>query len=99
MFKDVCELMAKTVIIDDIGQQIEAVNFREVYCGIHSVGQKEFFQARQSNLQSSKVFTVRTIEYANEEELRHLGRIYTIYRTYDRADEMTELYCEVRVNG
>ena len=101
MFNKTLELIDVTYSEDDIGQQIETPTYRKVYASSKSVPQSEFFAAGQSDIKPSACFIVRTGEYREERKLRYptgdSGKIYTIYRTYNRTNEMTELYCEQRV--
>ncbi len=96
MFNKIVELISVSYTQDSIGQQTELKTFRRVYAKLKSVPQSEFFSAGQSSIKPSGVFIVRTAEYKGETKLKYNGLIYSIYRTYNTTNEMTELYCEVR---
>ena len=96
MFNKSIELISYTQTTDEIGQLIESPSYKKVFAALKSVPQSEFFLAGQSSIRPECCFVVRTGEYKGERKLRYNGSIYTIYRYYDRTNEMTELYCEQR---
>lgn len=67
---------------------------REVLADKRSIRQNEFYQAVATGLRPEVMFVVRTVEYTWERYLTYNGKDYTIIRTYDRDDDMTELICE-----
>lgn len=103
IFNKTVQLISITYTQDDIGQQIETPTYRKVYAAKKSVPQSEFYDAGQTSIKPSAVFIVRTGEYKGETKLRYpatdSGTVYSIYRTYDIKDEMTELYAEVKAGG
>lgn len=103
IFNKTIQLVSSTYTQDDIGQQIETPTYRKVYAKLKPVPQSEFFAAGQTGIKPSAAFVIRTGEYKKETKLRYpatdSGTVYTIYRTYDTVDEMTELYAEVRAGG
>ncbi len=97
-FKDVVSLVSVTTTYDELMQPIETRTERDVFANKRSVSQSEFFNAGQSGLKPQYVFDIRLIEYNSETELVYNGKTYTIYRTYEKGENI-ELYCEVRVGG
>lgn len=74
---------------------------RKIYVSTKAAGQKEFFAAAEKGLRPGYVFVTRAADYRGEEIIEYRGQNgerepYRIYRTYPRADEMIELYCEDR---
>ncbi|MGM9924838.1 MAG: phage head closure protein, partial [Bacillus sp. (in: firmicutes)] len=63
------------------------------------VAQNEFFLAGQSGIKASQVLVVSVFDYKDEKKLKFKDKAYSIYRTYERADEKIELYCEVKAGG
>lgn len=99
MFNKTIELVGATLTQDGLGQMVETPIYRKVYAKLKSVPQSEFFAAGQTDIKPSACFVVRTGEYDGEKKIRYNGAIYSIYRTYDTKNEMTELYCEVRAGA
>lgn len=98
IFNKTCKLVSETEIQDDIGQTITTPIYRKVFCGMKSVPQNEYFLCGQSNIRATFVLEVRTADYHAENKLMYNNKIYHIYRTHDKQNEFTDLYCEYR-NG
>lgn len=85
-----------------LGEPIETAAYdRMVFCEKSSQPRNEFYQKEsvrggQVGLRRSIVLIVNAFEYDMEETIQYKERVYTIYRTFDRTDERTELYCEGR---
>ena len=79
-------------------QEIESKSERTVFANKRSVSQKEFFEAGISGLKAQYVFDIRLLEYNNERELIHNNTTYSIYRMYEKGENI-ELYCEVRTGN
>lgn len=79
-------------------QDIETEILKEVFAEKRSISQQEFFNAGQSDIKPTKCFVIYSHEYNNERFLIYENKKYSIYRTYEK-DEDIELYCEVRTNG
>lgn len=97
------EFVTYTITQDAIGQQIKTPVYRLVYADEISVPRTEFFQAGQSGIKPVKAFKVRRADYQDEEEIRFpsgaSGKLYHLYRVYPTKNEMTEIYCEVKLGG
>lgn len=70
-----------------------------VYADKKPIPQSEFFAAGQNGIRPATMFLVRTKEYGGQKRIKCDNDVYSIYRTYDRPDGVTELYCEVRIGG
>lgn len=89
-----------TTVEDELGQVEEIETYsRQVFCEKKSVPQNEFFQAGLNDIKASKVIIVHTLDYQEEESVKYDGKVYRIYRSYERDDGRTELYGEVRAGG
>jgi SPP1 family predicted phage head-tail adaptor len=89
-----------TVTEDALGQKDSTEEFsRQVFCQKKSIPQNEFFQAGQSGIKASFILIVHQLDYDDEVKLSYNGKVFHIYRTYERNDEKIELYCEVKANG
>ncbi len=75
-------------------KDIITISGRNVQADKKSIRQNEFYQAAAMGLRPEIMFIVRTAEYNGERELAYEGKVYTIIRTFDRDDEMTEIICE-----
>lgn len=98
MFKEVVQLITFTVIKDSIKQEVEVKKERDVFANQRSVPQSEFFSAGQSGIKAEKMFEIRLIDYEEETLLSFNNKVYSIYRTYPKGENI-ELYCEVRIRG
>lgn len=96
---DVCFLMSTTIEHDELLQEIEVETERQVFCDRLSIGQKEFSVSMQSGLKAQITIVLDHDEYDYESKLKYRDKVYSIYRTFVRADGDIELYCEVRVGG
>lgn len=67
---------------------------RKVLADVASVKQSEFYAAKQANMKVEAILNVRSFEYASETKCKYSGKskIYTIYRSYNVGNGITELY-------
>jgi len=63
------------------------------------IRQNEFIAAGQNGIRPAMMLVVRTNQYNGRNKAKIGDEVYTIYRTYERDDGKTELYCEVRLGG
>lgn len=87
-------LIGKTYTKDAIGQQIETTTERTVPCTLTGVSRQEWDAAGQNGHQASKRAIVFSADYQEEETVRIGETQYSVYRTYERDDDRTELYLE-----
>ena len=67
---------------------------REVFCGLRSIGQQEFYQASASDFHPElKVILADYLDYDDEPLVEHGGQWYRVLRTY-RAGQELELVVE-----
>ena len=79
---------------DEIGQELPPTAGRtEIYCKQKSIKQSEFYQASQVGLKPEFVIETSMFDYSGQEEIEVDGVLYKIYRTFEREDEIIELYC------
>ncbi len=79
--------------VDDAGDASYSAIERKIFADKLSVGQNEFYQAHRSGLKPEVKFNIRTNEYAQESKVKFNSMIYTIIRTYDKQDGITEITC------
>ncbi|MFF5994796.1 phage head closure protein [Lysinibacillus sp. KU-BSD001] len=99
MFKDIVTLV-KPIFQEDTRKQKRRVDEekREVFANKRSIAQMEFMQAAQAGIKARHCFIIRLIDYEEETELIYNDVFYSIYRVYEKGENI-ELYCEVRVGG
>lgn len=91
LFNELITLMNVTYTENALGDYIESSVNRTVFVNKKSVSQSEFYQAAATGLKPEVKFEVRTIEYQGEQKFLYNGKVYTIIRTFEKEDELTEL--------
>ena len=91
---DVIKLLSVAKTQDDFGVWRETITEREVFCQVDSVSAAEFFEGGRNGLNPSFRMTLFFGDYAGESMLIYNGATYAIYRTYQRRDDIMELYVE-----
>ncbi len=61
---------------------------------MQSVSSSEFFAASQIGLSPEMRFTMFAGDYNGETVIDHNGVNYSVYRTYQSAPDVIELYCQ-----
>lgn len=87
MWRDVIELGNRVETIE-YGEVINSKEFRKVYADKQSVRQSEFYQGASTGLKPELMFVIRSIEFENDEYVRHEGKEYTIVRAYDKGENI-----------
>lgn len=83
---------------DDIGNPVtQKTDIKKLFCAERSVHSNEFYKAKQSGIQPEKEIIVDTESYGAQRYAEYGGTVYRIYRTYPRADGLTELYLTAEV--
>lgn len=90
-------LIAKSYIVDAIGQHIPQESCREVFCSVSSVSGSEFLEAGRNGIKAEYKITMFAPDYEGEEIAELDGIRYGIYRTYIGKSENIELYLEKKV--
>jgi SPP1 family predicted phage head-tail adaptor len=92
----VCKLISFTTTQDSIGQFVKHRSERNIFCSKMSITRAEFNSAGNLGHKPQLMFIVDGDEYSQEQYLEFEGTQYSIYKTFQRADNFTELYCEVK---
>lgn len=92
----VCKLISITTEQDNIGQFIKSKKERTIFCSKMSITRAEFNSAGNLGHKPNVMFIVDGDEYSKEHYLEFEGTQYSIYKTFQRADNFIELYCEVK---
>ena len=91
------DLIAKKYTTDSMGQKIYTESSKTVFATLTSVSRAEWVSYSQSGRQGlvpAYVAEVFMGDYEGESIAEYDGIKYGIYRTYERDDEMIELYLE-----
>jgi SPP1 family predicted phage head-tail adaptor len=91
-----CKLISITTEQDSIGQFIRKEKSRTIFCSKMSITRAEFNSAGNLGHKPTIMFIVDGDEYSKEPLLEFEGVKYSIYKSFQRADNFIELYCEVR---
>lgn len=89
---DVCVL--KTSSNSTIASKTKNETEYMCFCSRLSITRQEFLNAGQLGLKPQFVLVVNTDEYDDQTTLIYEEKRYSVYKTYQRADGFTELYCE-----
>lgn len=68
---------------------------KQVFCSADSALQSEFFNGGLNGLKPQKKFTLFKYDYNDEKVIEFKRKRYTVYRTYEKDDDI-ELYTELR---
>lgn len=96
MVADVITLVAQTITIDTLGNEVATESEKTVYCEVNSITQSEFFAAANTELNPEYRFTVFFDDYNGEDIVKYNGVRYSVYRSY-RAGDYMELYTERKI--
>jgi len=93
-------LISQSDEVDEFGDPITRETSRQVFCGICSIGQKEFYQAHANGLKPEIVFVLSDyLDYENEMLAVYNGQRYRVLRTYRvKGSNKIELVCYREVN-
>lgn len=98
MFDRYCEisLIPVTTTYGDLRQAIETEGSPvKVFAELSSISRQEFFTAGAMGLKPSLEAIIYSFEYNNEKIVKIGNKRYSVYRTYNRAeDDRIELYLE-----
>lgn len=69
--------------VDEYGDPTTTETSRTVFCGLSSIGQKEFYQAHAVGLQPELKFILADyLDYSGETLVEYDGQRYRVLRTY-----------------
>lgn len=66
---------------------------------LHSVYEKEFYQAQQAGIRPEFMIKTPSTNYGGQSQILYEGDVYTVYRTYQVGTDQIELYCGARVGN
>jgi hypothetical protein len=93
---DVCYLLSITSEPDELGQAIKTEKSFMVFCSKISITRAEFNAAGQLGHKPDMMLLIDSDAYDQEQYLKYHEKKYSIYKSYQRFDGFTEVYCEVK---
>ena len=91
---DILSLVSRTPARTDQGDPTIEETSRTVFCSVHSVGQKEFYQANATDFHPElKLVLADYLDYQDERLVDYNGLRYRVIRTY-RSGQTLELVVE-----
>lgn len=93
---DICKLLSITTTQDELGQFIKSETPHTAFCSKLSITRAEFNSSGQLGHKPEIMIVIDSDTYNNESYLEYENKKYSIYKTFQRADNYTELYCEVK---
>lgn len=90
------KLISVTYTEDEVGNQIPAETFTEVWAEVTGIRQSEFYNAALAGLKPEITFIIWANEYIGQTKVEYNGIKYKLIRTYinPAKSEMIELICE-----
>lgn len=92
MRNDVLTLLAIDYVMDAYGVQRGQTTERVIYCDVYSITQTEFYAAENAGFKPAYRFDVFAYDYEGETNVSYNGERFTIYRTYQKSNNVLELY-------
>ena len=91
---DVLTLIKRRHTTDANGDPTIEETSRDVFCGVRSISQSEFYQAQTSDFRPELKFVLADyLDYNDETVVEHNGQRYRVLRTF-RAGQELELVAE-----
>lgn len=86
---EILTLIRQTYDPDDLTYSTLVETSRQVFCGVRSIGQSEFYQAQTTNLQPEiKVVLADYLDYQGETLVEYDGTRYSVLRTFRAGQEL-----------
>jgi hypothetical protein len=96
---DACSLVTQTTTEkDELGQPILKENLFQIFCSKLSITRSEFSSAGVLGHKPELMLVVDSDSYDREKKVIYEEKRYNIYKTFQRVDGFTELYCELTIN-
>jgi len=92
-WSDVVELIRVVNGVDDDGFPVDDLEEkRRVFANRKSVKSSEYYAAKQSGIELSYIFELRSVDYDGEVKLKYNDEPYEVERSYEKG-EFIELTC------
>lgn len=96
---DVCYLISIDTTQDELGQFKPSETPYMAFCSRLSITRAEFNSAGVLGFKPDMMLIIDSDSYDNEKLLEYGKKKYSIYKTFQRKDGFTELYCEVKIGA
>ena len=98
MYNDIIKFGSVKYEKNRYGQEIETVEWREVYAEVMSVSRAEFYSASMANIRPTCAFAIADKDdYQDEKQIWYNGITYDVIRTYRGRDSYRlEITAEMR---
>lgn len=93
---DVIGLVNKAYSQNDFGKYTSVNTVQRVYCNVDSVTRSEWYEGGQQGLKPEYRITMFKYDYNGQNEVIYNGKHYAVYRTFERKNDMIELYVEMQ---
>lgn len=88
------DLITETWSPDEYGVNQKQETSRKVYANVQSATRAEFFDGGRNGLNPQYVLHIFFGDYNGEKIVQYNGVKYTVYRTFQRRNDVLELYVE-----
>lgn len=89
-------LYKSTDVRDELGIYRKEETARTVFANVTSVSMTEWFEGGRNGLNPEYRVTMFKFDYEGEKVMQIGDVRYTVYRTYERRDDLIELYVQKR---
>lgn len=93
-FDDEIILLKQKININKYNQERIIYEESKILASKESVSMKEFYNAKNDNMQVDITFIIHSFEYEGQEFILFKDKKYKIIRSYMRKDNHLELICE-----
>lgn len=87
-------LLKRVVELNELNEEIIKNIETQILANIESISMREFYEAKNSDLQVDIIFIIHNFEYSGQHNLRYDNKEFEIIRSYKRKDGLLELTCK-----
>lgn len=87
-------LLKRVVELNELNEEVIKYIDTQILANIESISMREFYEAKNSDLQVDIIFIIHNFEYSGQHNLRYDNKEFEIIRSYKRKDGLLELTCK-----
>lgn len=87
-------LLKRVVELNELNEEEKKYIETQILANIESISMREFYEAKNSDLQVDITFIIHNFEYSGQHNLRYDNKEFEIIRSYKRKDGFLELTCK-----
>ena len=87
-------LLKRVVELNELNEEEKKYIETQILANIESISMREFYEAKNSDLQVDIIFIIHNFEYSGQHNLRYDNKEFEIIRSYKRKDGLLELTCK-----